>query len=62
VERCEARKASCERAFDEDCSKVPQPKNCEPSVRARCDQTAGLCSLDCGSAFRQTTCKPSKAR
>ena len=62
VERCEARSVSCQRAFDEDCSKDPKPANCEPKFRDRCEQSAALCNLDCGTAFRQTACNPSKAR
>ncbi len=58
VEACAARSARCLKAFDEDCGKVPQPANCEPRFRTRCEQGAGLCNLDCGTAFRATACKP----
>lgn len=56
IKSCEGGKERCERAFDEDCKRTPQPANCEPQVRQRCDQRAGLCNLDCGTAFRQTRC------
>jgi hypothetical protein len=62
VQNCEARSARCQRAFDEDCGKTPKPANCEPQFRARCEQAAGLCSLDCGTAFRSTPCRPSAPR
>jgi hypothetical protein len=62
VENCEARSVRCLRAFDEDCGKDPKPANCEPKFRDRCEQAAGLCNLDCGTAFRSTPCNPSKSR
>ena len=58
VQSCDAGKQRCERNFDEDCAagKKPQPANCEPRFRQRCDQAAALCRLDCGSKFRATAC------
>jgi hypothetical protein len=56
IERCEAGKQRCERNFDEDCKRTPRPANCEPSFRARCDQGAAVCSLDCSTAFQSTSC------
>jgi hypothetical protein len=58
VQSCDAGKQRCERNFDEYCAadKKPQPANCEPAFRKRCDQAAAVCRLDCGTNFRATSC------
>ena len=58
IQRCEAGKERCERNFDAACAdtKTPRPANCDASFRKRCDQGAGLCNLDCSTAFRATAC------
>ena len=56
VQSCESSKVRCERRFDDACNKTPRPANCDPASRQRCDQAAGLCSLDCSTDFRSTPC------
>ena len=58
VQNCNAGKQRCERNFDERCAveEKPQPANCEPTFRKRCDQAAAVCRLDCNSDFRATPC------